>query len=260
MRNKLLISLAVLYIVSSTNLKAADAGYAYCPSGEAYVYLYQSLSTFEIVTKLKCGEKVEIVDPGNNIRVRVRTRDGKEGYVPQSDINATPPGSQLENQQQTSASVTVAPASVTVAPVSAAISKTPDSTSAKGAVWAEKHKIPRGSRVYIETMSGFDTTLAAAFAKKQVPLVIVTDKTQAEYEITGSTAEMKHSTGEKVGMTLLLGMSGAAMSADQMKGSIQIVELRTTAIVYAYTATKGDRAQSVAEACAKHIKNDAIEQ
>ncbi len=91
---KLLLPLAVLYLVSSTGLKAADAGYTSCPSGQAFVYLYQSLTTFEVLARLKCGEKVEIVDPGNNTRVRVRTLDGKEGYLPQSDISATPPSTQ----------------------------------------------------------------------------------------------------------------------------------------------------------------------
>ena len=46
--------------------------------------------------------------------------------------------------------------------------------------------IERNSRIYVAPMEGgFDTFLVAAFVKKQVPVTVVTDRTKADYEITG---------------------------------------------------------------------------
>jgi hypothetical protein len=250
--------LALMCLLTSASGRAGEVGYVTCPSGEGYVYLYQSVDSFQVLANLRCGEKVEIVDPKNTVRVKVKTLDGKEGYLPHSAVTAIAPGNQQQNKQtlaplNTAMSASVAPSVSTQQPP-----QTPEFTSLSSTQTLRKHMIHRRSRVYIEPMGGFESTLAAAFDNKQVPLVIVTDKSQAEYLITGTTEEKKHSTGQKVGMTILLGRGGAAMTADQMKGSIQIVDLKTSAIVYAYTATKGDRAQSVAEACAKHVKSEAL--
>jgi len=123
----------------------------------------------------------------------------------------------------------------------------------------QRSLIPSGSRIYIETMdNGFDKTLAAAFIKKHVPLVVVTDKATADYDLSGTTSETKHKTGAKIAAIALGGMLGAAATADQMKGSFQITEIKTSQVVYGYNVQKGDNPQSVAEACAKHIKNEAI--
>lgn len=137
-------------------------------------------------------------------------------------------------------------------------SQAPEASKTQHPAPKGQHIIPQGSNVYIDSMDGFETPLAAALTKKKVPLVVVTDITQAQYEITGSTEKKKHSTGLKIAAIALGGAMGAAATADQMTGSIQVIDLHSSAIVYAYTATKGDRPQSVAEACAKHIKDEAI--
>ncbi len=108
MRFKLLLPLAALCFLSSATAQAGEAGYAYCPNGEQYVYLYQSLSTFNVLARLKCGEKVEVLGRESvfSTYVRVRTLDGKEGYAPQSAITTTPPAT----HDQTPASASTAPA------------------------------------------------------------------------------------------------------------------------------------------------------
>lgn len=81
----------------------ADAGYIQCPTGQQYVYLYQSLANFEVLASPKCGEKVEVLARENTLGgyLRVRTADGKEGYVPQSHFTTTPPASpRITIQQQ----------------------------------------------------------------------------------------------------------------------------------------------------------------
>ena len=108
-------------------------------------------------------------------------------------------------------------------------------------------RIPKNSRVYIAPMGGFEQYLAAAFRKKSVPLVIVTDRDQADFEITG-THEVKEAGWAK---TIFISPRPSASA------SIQIVNLKTKVVVYAdsshrTTANRGER--STAEKLAKYLK------
>jgi hypothetical protein len=112
-----------------------------------------------------------------------------------------------------------------------------------------KRAIERGSRIYIAPIEGgFDTFLAAAIIKKQVPVVVVTDRAKADYEITGIAST------ERAGWAKMLFM-GVDNSNDL--ASIKVVELKTSEVVYGYAVKKGNSyrgKQSAAEACAKHLK------
>jgi hypothetical protein len=109
--------------------------------------------------------------------------------------------------------------------------------------------IERNSRVYISPIEGgFDTFLAAAIIKKQVPVVVVTDRAKADYEISGIAST------EKAGWAKMLFM-GVDNSNDL--ASIKVVELKSSEVVYGYAVRKGNSyrgKQSAAEACAKHLK------
>jgi hypothetical protein len=109
--------------------------------------------------------------------------------------------------------------------------------------------IERGSRVYISPIEGgFDTFLAAAIIKKQVPVVVVMDRAKADYEISGIANT------EKAGWAKMLFM-GVDNSNDM--ASIKVVYLKSDEVVYGYSVRKGNSArgkQSAAEACAKHFK------
>jgi hypothetical protein len=109
--------------------------------------------------------------------------------------------------------------------------------------------VERNSRVYISPIEGgFDTFLAAAIIKKQVPVVVVTDRAKADYEITGIANT------EKAGWAKMLFM-GVDNSNDM--ASIKVVYLKSDEVVYGYSVRKGNSArgkQSAAEACAKHLK------
>src|SRR5438132_13670684 len=94
MCRRVLITVGILCFLSAARAKADDAVYAYCSLGEGYVFLYDSLTGFQVLANLKCGEKVTVVDARDKDRMRVRTADGKEGYVLKSSITAPPPGSQ----------------------------------------------------------------------------------------------------------------------------------------------------------------------
>jgi len=113
--------------------------------------------------------------------------------------------------------------------------------------------IERGSRIYIAAIEGgFDTFLAAAIIKKQVPVVVVTDRTKADYEITGIAST------EKAGWAKMLFM-GTDNSNDL--ASIKVVDLKSSEVVYGYAVHKGNSyrgKQSAAEACAKHLKEKMV--
>jgi hypothetical protein len=96
MCRNLLITLGILCFLSTARAKADDVGYAYCPLGEGYVFLYDSPTSFQVIANLKCGEKLTVVDPRDDNRARVRTADGREGYVQKSSLIAALPGSQRQ--------------------------------------------------------------------------------------------------------------------------------------------------------------------
>jgi hypothetical protein len=106
-----------------------------------------------------------------------------------------------------------------------------------------------GARVFIAPMEdGFDAYLKDAFQKKQVPLTIVDDRSQARFEISGHSETHKSTTAKK----LLLGK----WRSDE-QASIQIADLESGEVVFAYSVNKGNSAhgkRSTAEACAKHIR------
>ncbi len=108
-------------------------------------------------------------------------------------------------------------------------------------------RIPRDSKVYIAPMDGFETYLSAAFRNKGVPLVIVVDRDQADFEITG-THEKKNAGWAK---TIFVSPNPSASA------SMQVVNLKTKVVVYAdsshrTTANRGER--STAEKLAKYLK------
>jgi len=109
-------------------------------------------------------------------------------------------------------------------------------------------RIPRNSKVYIAPMDGFETYLAAAFRKKEVPLTITTEPEYADFVISG-THEKKNAGWAK---TIFLGDARSSASA-----SIQVVNMRTKVVVFAdsshrRSANRGER--STAEKLAKYLK------
>jgi hypothetical protein len=96
MCRKLLIMLGILFLLSTARAKADDFTYAYCPLGEGYVFLYDSVDGFQVLANLKCGQRLTVVDARDKDRIRVRTADGKEGYVMKSSATAVAPAGQRQ--------------------------------------------------------------------------------------------------------------------------------------------------------------------
>jgi hypothetical protein len=110
-------------------------------------------------------------------------------------------------------------------------------------------RIPRGARLYIDKIEGgYDIYLSAAMVKKEVPVVMVTDRSKADFELTGVTES------DKAGWAKMLFMSSTS-TAEQ--ASIKIVNLKTGTVAFGYNVNKSNSArgkQSSSEACAKHLK------
>jgi len=109
--------------------------------------------------------------------------------------------------------------------------------------------IPEGSKIFIAAMDdGFHEHLKAAIQDKKVPVTIVEDKSQAEFEIQGHSESQKAGKAKKI---IMLDWHS------NEQASIQIANLKTGEVVFAYSVNKKSSShgkRSTAEACAKHIK------
>lgn len=95
------------------------------------------------------------------------------------------------------------------------------------------NRIPLNSKIYIapfksedpsKPVEGFETYMAAAIRKKGVPVIVVADRSQADFEIAG-TADKK---GAGFAKKFLLGDFRSTASA-----SITVTNLRTGVVAYA---------------------------
>ena len=96
-RTRLLLPFLILLSLSCARLAAADSGVIHCQAGETYVYLYQAADTLQVMGNIRCGQKVEVLDARNSTAVRVRTADGKEGYVLKTALPAIVSDSQRQD-------------------------------------------------------------------------------------------------------------------------------------------------------------------
>ena len=105
------------------------------------------------------------------------------------------------------------------------------------------------SRLFISPVDGgYDIYLSAAMHKKEVPLIIVTDKAKADFELSSVTES------ERAGWAKML-FGGSTATAEQ--ASVKVANLKTGVVVFGYNVNKSNSArgkQSSSEACAKHLK------
>jgi hypothetical protein len=100
----------------------------------------------------------------------------------------------------------------------------------------------------------FGSALSAALMKKQVPVVVVTDQSKAQWIIKSASSQKEDGTGTKIAKIAFLGSSNFT----KFEGTVQVVDVESSAVLYAYNVKKGNF-QSAAEAFAKHFKGDYLE-
>lgn len=117
-----------------------------------------------------------------------------------------------------------------------------------------QQRIPFGALVYVAPMAnGFDNYVIAGIQKKKVPVVIVADRSKAEFEVTG-IAETDKAGWAKM---LFIGSQQTNESA-----SVKMVNLKTGAVVFAYSVNKVNSVrgkQSAGESCAKHMNAKIVD-
>jgi hypothetical protein len=110
--------------------------------------------------------------------------------------------------------------------------------------------IPHGAKVYvnqIQGFNGFENYLVAAFKKKKVDLLVVSDRSQADFEVTG------YADHKRAGWAKIIFGSGLPES----EASIQVVNLKTSVVSYAVGSYKVDAVngkKSTAEHLAKNLR------
>jgi hypothetical protein len=110
--------------------------------------------------------------------------------------------------------------------------------------------IPGGSRVYIADINGlpgFENNLVAAFQKKRVNLIVVADRSLADFEINGFAEN------QRAGWAKIIFGSGRPES----EASIQMVNLRSGVVAFAVASYKVDSYngnKSTAEHLAKNVR------
>ena len=85
--------LIILSLALALPASASDIGAVKCAVNQDRVWVYESLNSFDVETRLKCGETVEILSRVKGY-VKIRTASGLEGYVPDAvfpDLPALPP-------------------------------------------------------------------------------------------------------------------------------------------------------------------------
>jgi len=107
---------------------------------------------------------------------------------------------------------------------------------------------PHTANVYINSIGGFGSYLAAAFQVKGVQLAVVADRRQADFEIAGAAESREPG----VTKSILLSQDGT-----RERASVHLINLKNGQVVFAYAydrsfALFGKR--SAAEACAKHLR------
>lgn len=88
MKARVLIFCAL--IAAATSARADSSSYAQCGTYDAYLLIYKTTERFEELGKLRCGEKVEVVNRFGAYS-QIRTVDGRLGWVRAADLSETPP-------------------------------------------------------------------------------------------------------------------------------------------------------------------------
>lgn len=129
-------------------------------------------------------------------------------------------------------------------PSGAVVEKAADAKPAE-----ESLVIPKGAKVFIAPMpNDFNQFLKTAIEKKQVPVTVIENRDQADFEITGFAES------QKAGAAKII-ITGSWHSRET--ASIKVANLRTGVIAFAYSYNTDNSARgkkTSSEACAKHLK------
>ena len=90
MTNRLGVLFLLVGAASATPAFAGDNATMKCNATQDRIWVYDSLTSFDVSAKLKCGEAVEITSRVKGY-VKIRAANGTEGYVQDSTFPDLPP-------------------------------------------------------------------------------------------------------------------------------------------------------------------------
>ena len=132
--------------------------------------------------------------------------------------------------------------------------------------------ISPGARVVIAPMGGFETYFAAAVREKRVPITLTLEKTSAQYFVVSTNTEWQgfvYGSGGAANWSHAGGSAAygsAASSTRGLEASIMLIDAKSKDVIWAYEVHKNSHGsllfgtfgargqQSIAESCAKHLK------
>lgn len=132
--------------------------------------------------------------------------------------------------------------------------------------------IAPGARVVVAPMGGFETYFAAAVREKKVPITLTLDRSSAQFFVVSANTEWQgfvYASGGSASWNANGGSAAhgsAASSTRGLEASIMLIDAKTKDVVWAYEVHKSSHGsllfgtlgargqQSIAEACAKHLK------
>ncbi len=85
-----LLVAGVLGVSLLTGSASANPAALKCNSQRDQIWVYDSLNSFGVEAKLKCGDNVEIIEHVKDY-VKIRARNGVEGYIPETSVADLPP-------------------------------------------------------------------------------------------------------------------------------------------------------------------------
>lgn len=159
------------------------------------------------------------------------------------------------------------PASAAPEPSAPGPTQAPEAGTASGSA-----PIPVGARIVIAPMGGFETYFAAAVREKKVPVTLTLERASAQYFVVSTDTEWQgfvFGSGGAANWNPSGGSAAYGSSASSTRGleaSIMVIDAKTKDVVWAYEVHKSSHGslffgtlgargkQSVAEACAKHLK------
>lgn len=160
----------------------------------------------------------------------------------------------------------------TPAPVNEPAASVDQSTREPEATTVGNGEIVPGSRIVIAPMGGFETYFAAAIREKKVPVKLTLNRESAQFFVVSTETEWRgfvYGSAGGANWNQTGGSAGHAASASSTRGleaSIMMIDAKTKDVVWAYEVHKSSHGallfgthaargqQSLAEACAKHLK------
>jgi len=129
MRGNVALIPILLGICVAMPMQAAETSPLKCGVNEDRIWVYDSLNSFDVAMKLKCGEPVEILSREKGY-VKIRIAGGREGYV-EAKALPKPPGAEEANQSSSEAQASQKQRQLVAAAGSRAVSPASSNASSK---------------------------------------------------------------------------------------------------------------------------------